>query len=68
MTAEEFTKTKHFYNYGFVPPLDITKGGRYTHVTTCYCDNDDRYYEIVCDDNMNFYYCLAFPDGIVVEL
>lgn len=68
MTAEEFTKTKHFNYFGFVLPLDTSKGGRYTHVLNTYCDTDDCYYEIVADDNMNFYYCLAFPEGTVVEL
>ena len=68
MTRNEFLTTKHFNSYGYVPPLDLNKGGRYTHVINAYSDTDDTYYEIVCDDNMNFYYCVSFPDDIVVEL
>lgn len=68
MTRNEFLTTKHFSRFGFVPPLDLNKGGRYTHVMNDYSDTDDRNYEIVCDDNMNFYYCVSFPEAIVVEL
>ena len=68
MTPDVFATTKHFNYFGYVPPLDLTKGGRYTHVTTDYCEADDNFYDIVCDDNMNFYFVQAFPDGVVIEL
>lgn len=68
MTADEFLKTKHFNYFGFVSPLDLKKGGRYTYVTRVYKEDEDRYYDIVCDDNMNFYYCLSFIDGLVIEI
>lgn len=66
MTKEEFIKSKHFDHWGFIPPLDCSKGGRYTHVTRVQQDNN--IYDILCDYDMNFYYCLAFPHGVVVDL
>lgn len=68
MTKEEFKTTKHFEFWGFVKPLDPQKGGRYTHVQTVYDKTDCKYYDILCDDQMNFYYFLHFPHGVVVKM
>lgn len=68
MTRDVFATTKHFNNFGYVPPLNLNQGGRYTHVINAYSDTDDRYYDIVCDDNMNFYFVQDFPEGVVIEI
>ena len=54
MTKQDFLKTKHFVSFGFVPLLDISKGGRYTGITQATA-HDGNLYDIFCDDNMNFY-------------
>lgn len=68
MSKQEFLQSKYFDHWGFVKPLDIYKGGRYTHVSTVYSVNDDKYFDIICDEQMNFYYMIHFPHGIVVNL
>ena len=68
MTQEEFKNCKNFDYFGFVYPLDLKDGGRYTHVQTVYDKSDNKYYDIVCDDQMNFYYMIHFPHGVVVEV
>ena len=55
MTVEEFKKCKHFDHWGFVPPLDISKGGRYVHVTKAVA-SDLKRYDIFADENMNLFF------------
>lgn len=55
MTKEEFMTARRFPQWGFVPLLDISKGGRYVHVIDCICPRDNIVYDIFADDNMNFY-------------
>lgn len=55
MTKEEFLTARRFPEWGFVPLLDVTKGGRYMHVISAICPRDQKEYDIFCDDNMNFY-------------
>ena len=68
MTADIFINCKHFPYWGFIPPLDLTNGGRYTHITTCRTDtnNDKNLYDIVSDDNMNFFYIKHFKNNPIV--
>lgn len=56
MTRDIFIECKHFKNWGFIPPLDLKKGGKYINVVTATCDLDNKDYEIIADYNMNFYY------------
>lgn len=55
MTKEEFLQTKHFESFGFVPLFNVSKGGRYTHLCTCLCNHDGIYYDILIDEQYNFY-------------
>ena len=54
MTESEFVNTKHFYSLGFVPLLNVSRGGRYTHLCKAIA-HDNKEYDIFVDDQYNFF-------------
>lgn len=67
MTQKEFCETKHFVSFGFVPLLDVKKGGRYTALCKAFA-HDHKEYDIFIDENYHFYCYPVIPNRKGVAL